>query len=189
MIIDLLASNVEAIVRRITVSQLSRYDRLQRSLCATDVTADPDYQRMFNGYYRMQRKRREWYGYFFSLLEREKRNRNTTFRDVFEETYSTKHRVEPSFSSKLVATIRPEVPIFDRENLCLTVPGQQKAAQVRVREFIAAYSTLESKVAALIQNPIFIKELRPLLDKTFLSYAHFTDVKKLDLLLWQYRLD
>ena len=190
MILDLLLNNIDEILRRITVSHLRRYDTLQRSLCATDVAADQEYQRMFNGYYKMQRRRQEWYGYFFSLLEREKKNTNITFRHVLEETYSTQHRIEPSFSSKLVATIRPEMPVYDkhvRENVSLTVPGQHKAAEVRVREFITVYSSLESKVATLIQNPVFTTKLRPAFDKKFRSYAHFTDVKKLDLLLWQHR--
>ena len=71
MIIELLLRNVDEIFGRITLSQLSRYDKLQRSLCAIDVAADQDYQRTFNGYYRMQRRTRDWYGYFSRLLERD----------------------------------------------------------------------------------------------------------------------
>lgn len=190
MTIDLLLSHVDEILSRISLSQLSRYDRLQRSLYTTNVAADPVHQRLFNGYYRMQRRAPDWYEYFFLLLEREKTNTNITFREVLEQTFSVKWRVEPSFCSKLVATIRPELPVYDkyvRENLVLTVPQQHKAAQIRVREFIAAYSSLESQVVDLVQSPRFIEELHPAFDKTFRSYSHLTDVKKLDLLLWQYR--
>lgn len=189
-LLELLLSSADKILDRITLSHLSRYDRLQRALCVTNVAADPHYQRTFNGYYRMQRRLRDWYAYFFSLLEREKNNRNITFRAVLEETYSTKGRIEPSFCSKLVATIRPEMPVYDkhvRANLLLALPGTYKAPDVRVRDFIAVYSSLELRVAAIVQNPLFIQDLRPAFDTRFPAYAHFTDVKKLDLFLWQHR--
>jgi hypothetical protein len=189
-VIERLANNLPEILGRITLSQLSRYDQLQTLLGPTDVSADPDYQRIFNGYYRMQRRRQDWYGHYFSLLEREKANCSLSFREVLNETYDATRRVEPSFSSKLVATIRPEMPIYDkyvRENLLLKPPGRNKTAQVRVAELVALYSDLESKVSALVQNPVYIEKVRPEFDKAFRSYVHFTDVKKLDLLLWQNR--
>jgi hypothetical protein len=138
----------------------------------------------------MQRRPRDWYAYFFSLLEREKNNRDITFRAVLEETYFTKGRIEPSFSSKLVATVRPEMPVYDkyvRANLLLAPPGNCKAPDVRVRDFIVLYSGLESRVVAIVQNPLFVQYLRPAFDTRFFAYAHLTDVKKLDLFLWQHR--
>src|SRR5438132_13037166 len=106
MVLDYLSGDIDSILERITESHLKRYDRLQRSLLSTDVASNDVYQSIFNGYYRMQRRQKDWYGYFFSLLEREKRNTTVTFRDILEEVHQTKHRIEPSFSSKLVATIR-----------------------------------------------------------------------------------
>ena len=73
MTIDLLLSHVDEILSRISLSQLSRYDRLQRSLYTTNVAADPVYQRLFNGYYRMQRRAPDWYEYFFCCLSERKR--------------------------------------------------------------------------------------------------------------------
>ena len=69
----------------------------------------------------------------------------------------------------------------------MKVPGQHKPGKVRVQEFITAYASLEGKVCALIEDPVFTTTLRPAFDRKFPSYAHFTDVKKLDLLLWQHR--
>jgi hypothetical protein len=188
--LHLLLGSVDKILDRITLSHLSRYETLQRELCATNVAADPNYQRTLRGYYKMQRRRRDWYAYFFSLLEREKNNRNITFGEVLAETHSSTGRIEPSFSSTLVATIRPEKPVYDQHvwaNLLLAVPGYYKAPHIRVQEFIAAYSSLESRVAALVQSVLFVRELRPAFDTRFPAYVHFTDVKKLDLLLWQHR--
>ena len=190
VILDDLLKDVDEILRRITTSHLQRYDTLQTDLLKKNIDSDLGYQCLFNGFYRMQRRTKEWYRYYFSMLQREKHNKSITFKQVIEQIYADKHRVEPAFSSKLVATICPEMPVYDkhvRENLSLKVPPQYSPAKDRVQKFIMAYATLDGKVATLIRDPIFTTKLRPAFDRKFPAYAHFTDVKKLDLLLWQYR--
>lgn len=189
MILNRLESDIDAVFARITEPQLHRYDQLQRSLLVTNVASDIPYQTTFNGYYRMQRRTQDWYRFFFSVLEREKRNDEITFRQIIEEVYGTTHRVEPAFSSKLVATIRPELPVYDkyvRENLSLVIPRQNEPPENRVRGFIGVYSLLETQMTELVRSETF-RELKERFDDRFSTYVHFTDVKKLDLLLWQYR--
>jgi len=189
MILNGLLANIDTILSRITESHLSRYDYLQRSLLITNVASDGTYQSRFNGYYRMRQRSRDWYDFYFSILEREKRNSEISFREVLEEVYRAKRRVEPSFSSKLVATIRPELPVYDRYvqgNLSLAIPRQNEPAETRMRKFADIYSRLEVHMTRLVQTDAF-RELKRRFDEKFSAYSHFTNVKKLDLLLWQYR--
>ncbi|MEK6776739.1 MAG: hypothetical protein AABY87_07665 [bacterium] len=191
MVLESLLKNIDNVLSRITTSHLQRYDTLQKDLLKKNVSTDQRYQCIFNGFYKMQRRNEDWYQYYFSLLQREKKNRHITFKQAIEQIYTDKHRVEPSFSSKLVATIRPEMPVYDkhvRENLSLQVPAQHKAAENRVEGFIKTYDTLKKEIAALVQDTIFTTKLRPAFDQKFPAYAHFTDVKKLDFLLWQHRV-
>jgi hypothetical protein len=190
MILAELLRNIHDILDQISPSHLERYDTLQRSLRATNVSLDKQhYQRMFNGYYRMQRRPTEWYGYFFSLLETEKCNGAITFRSVFERLFRDTRRVEPSFCSKLVATIRPDMPVYDRyvrENLSLVIPRPTERPEQRVKAYVSVYGELQAQ-----QNQLMLSEQFPTLrhefDDRFGAYAHFTDAKKLDLVLWQYR--
>lgn len=189
MILTQLLQNIDATLARITASHLTRYDKLQRSLHTTDVSVDQEYQRVFNGYYRMQRRTPDWYQFFFSLLEGEKHNGAITFREVFERVYCERRRVEPSFCSKLVATIRPDMPVYDkyvRENLSLVIPRPNERSEKRVEKFISVYADLEARQNQLMRCGHFPR-LRRAFDETFTAYAHFTDIKKLDLFLWQYR--
>lgn len=190
MILLALSSNIEAVLARITPSYLERYRTLLADLSKKNVASDPEYQRVFKGFYKMQRRSEDWYSYYFSLLAHKKTDTAITFKDIIEQIYSDKGRVEPSFSSKLVATIRPEMPVYDkhvRENLSLKVPRSHKSAEDRLQGFITMYATLEQEITTLVKNPVFTKTLRPAFDKKFSAYAHFTDVKKLDFLLWQHR--
>lgn len=190
MIVDMLLNNLDEILHRITKSHLQRYSALQTDLRTKRVDVDQGYQCVFNGFYRMQRRSTEWYGYYFAMLEREKHNKHITFKQVLETIYTEKNRVEPSFSSKLVATIRPEMPVYDKhvkENLSLEVLPQYKPANERVRGLLRMYDRLEEMVNTIIREDIFIRKLRPAFDKKFPTYAHISDVKKLDFLIWQYR--
>lgn len=194
MILDLLRTNIDAILERITISHLERYCYLQTRLMDTDVSSDEEYQRKFNGFYKMGRRGTEWYENYFGLLKDEKRNLCITFEQVLRSIYNEfteKGRVEPSFASKLVATIRPdEMPIYDkyvRQNLDVRMPGQWKAAEVRLEGCILKYAELEKEIKRLISEPIFTNELRPAFDRKRPAFAHISDVKKLDFLLWQHR--
>ncbi len=185
----MLLDNADSIIRSLRNANLGNYDYLQRQLLKSNVTADRSYQTKFNGFYRMRQRPRCWYEFFFSILEREKFNSTISFKEILIEIYRTTGRVEPSFSSKMVATINPELIVYDKEvvqNLNLKIPYARKPAQRRICRLIDVYSQIQDKSFELRQNSKF-GELRTRFDTTFPQYAHFTDVKKLDLFLWQVR--
>ena len=189
MILKTLLRDIDRTLERIEASKPERYEELQRSLFTCDVSVDPDYRRLFNGYYRMQRRPHEWYGFFFELLENQKGNASISFRDILERVYRAKGRVEPSFCSKLVATIRPDMPVYDkyvRENLSLVIPKPHEGAGRRVEKFISVYEELTVKQRQLMCRDEFAT-LKCAFDQKLPGFAHFTDTKKLDLFLWQYR--
>jgi hypothetical protein len=138
----------------------------------------------------MGRRSAAWYQFYFGLLEGEKANRSISFEAVLGVTFETMgHRVEPSFSSKLVATIRPEAPIYDevvRNNLGIPKPRYYKPAHARFSDALAAYKQIEGFYATALESDGFEK-LKAEFDQKLPDYAHFTDTKKLDILLWQWR--
>jgi hypothetical protein len=191
VILSSLVKNIDPVLARITLSQLQRYSRLCSELRMTNIVENFEYRRMFNGFYRMQRRSQDWYNYYFSLLESKKNSVGVTFRDIIEQIYREQKRIEPSFSSKLVATLCPEKPIYDRyigENLSLTIPAAHWNAEHRMSGYIEMYSNLEDKMNCLIHDARFLEILKPAFDTKFSEYENcFTDVKKLDFLLWQHR--
>ena len=191
MILDRLQKRIDSILRRVTYSHLSRYDYLQRRLASTDVAMDIEYRSAFNSYYRIQRRSRDWYDCFFKLLEERKSSLTTTFEDILRQAYRRTGRIEASFCSKLLATIRPDKPVYDRhvrESLHLDIPKPTELADRRLRGLIGMYGRLEEQVGRLIGHRDF-QALRDAFERAFPAYTHFSDVKKLDLLLWQYRQD
>ncbi len=94
----------------------------------------------------MQRRSKDWCDYFFALLDAKKKSPMTTFEDILAEVHRTKGRIEACFCSKLLATIRPDKPVYDkhvRENLHLDIPKPTEPADRRLRGFISKYAGLE----------------------------------------------
>ena len=174
-------------------ADLEIYDYLQRSLQCTNVSTDKQYQSKFRKFYRIRRDK-YWQEIFFSILEQEKNNCTITFAEILKKLHSDarhngKRQIEASFSSKLVATIRSELPVYDsrvRKNLGLQTPPHSMNAQRRICRFICMYSNLRKETLKMTKHKAFAK-LRTCFDTAFPGYRHFTDVKKLDLFLWQYR--
>jgi hypothetical protein len=151
-----------------------------------DVSACPTYQRAFNGLY-MVRRNSAWRASFYALLEREKRNPNVAFRPVLEEIARATGRIEASFASKLVATIRPEKPIYDsvvRQNLGL--PERTGSMENRIAALSEDYETICNSYAAIIVDAGFIA-LRNQFDTYFPDIKQLADIRKLDLMFWQTR--
>lgn len=84
---------------------LAKYMSLQARLHDTNVATDRDFQRAFNGFYRVRRSA-AWQQKFYALMEREKR-KPRGFEAVLRELHGKLERVEASFASKLAATVDP----------------------------------------------------------------------------------
>ena len=153
------------------------------------VVTNTAYRSAFIGYYRMGFRSPRWYDMFFSILEREKRGDKVSFRTVLQEILRETGRLEASFSSQIVATISDNCPVWDRyvlDNLGLRAPFWSPDSERRLQRCVELYSNIQSWSSRVIQQDGFW-EWRSRFDRLFPHFWHFSDIKKLDLLLWQSR--
>lgn len=192
--IDMRFENVEGVVQRLRgiKSRLKDYDYLCQKLMTTDVTAVKEYQVKYRNYYVMNSKiwikNPHWFKQYFKILQREKNSQKVDFSAVVREIHTITNRVETSFASKLLATINPDLAVYDskvRDNLCLENPSHYDGA-VRIAKSIEVYSYLQRLASEMIQSDGF-NAWRNRFDREFPQFEHFTDIKKLDLFLWQSR--
>ena len=105
--------------------------------------------------------------------------------DLLDNTkglYTTKPYVETSFTSKLVATINFNKPVYDSYVVEAIGWEPPRASIPQARKI---YCRLVAKTNTLVRDARFA-ELKELFDEKFTPAHDFTDFKKLDLLLWQY---
>ena len=96
----------------------------------SSIVDDSEFQRKFNAFYRVRRGA-EWRAVFYEIFAREKGS-TPSFDTILNEIYQRTGNIEGSFTSKLLATINPNLPIWDQyvlKNLNLKMPickGERK---------------------------------------------------------------
>ncbi len=165
-----------------------KYYALMEKLPITDVSKDSSFQRSFNHYYKIRQRSLEWYSVFYNLLEQSK-DSDISFDLAIKHIYSKLGRIEPSFSSKLVATINPELPVWDRyvlENLKIkwTYTGKPDA---RLDKAVTIYRRIFNEIDSFKKTETTTKIIS-IFNSMYPSLASkVTKTKKIDFTLWQLR--
>ena len=185
---------------KITISQVMKAlpkieSGLQKYLCLRDriltenVAKNDDFQRDYNHFFRVRQKSQEFYTEYYKFMEKHKNDKALTYEAVLKHLYRIEGKVEASFASKLLSMINPDLPVLDRqvlENLDvkLSRPTDHKK---RIECSLAAYE----EICEWYKNHFKsgeAKEWIKLFDGHYPEAKNkITDVKKIDLILWQIR--
>jgi len=163
---------------------LDQYLWLQHHVRSYDVSTNEDFQRRFNGFYRVRRGS-QWRSAYFGLLESSKA-KGIEFPEALQEVNRRTGRVEASFASKLVATLDPSKPVIDKFVLAhfeLRLPRCGVSNQGL--KTIHLYRELCDKYHAFLQG-LTGGMIRKLFDERY-PCSEVSELKKLDLVLWQVR--
>jgi hypothetical protein len=183
MWITLTSSQIESAIPATAIG-LAKYVWLQKNLRITDVRADRNFRRRFNGFYRIRRGE-DWQRSFFELLEEMKSN-PLPFSEILASLFRSTGRYEASFASKLLATIDPKNPVIDRfvlTNLRLRLPlNGCKDRQRRICDIYAAISSILGNFLETASGRYIVQRFRAVHPE-----ADITEMKMLDLILWQTR--
>lgn len=163
---------------------LEQYKYIMENCDIVDVSKDENFQKTFNGFYSVRRNA-EWRKHYYELFQRSKLEK-LPFADIIKYLYKKTGNVEPSFSSKMYATLNPDKPIWDQYvlknlNLQLIGKGEQK-----LQSAIDLYAKIEAwyKDFLKTQNG---KECIASFDKALPSYSWISNTKKIDCFLWAKR--
>ena len=165
---------------------ITQYLAILDTVHRVDVSHDRDFQKMFNRFYRVRQRSAEWYEVYFRYLENSK-IAPPSFDAALDYLWSTLGRYEPSFSSKLVATLVPDQPIWDRfvlENTRIEAPSY--AARNRVHTAKTVYRSIEKWYSWYLHSAEGHRILR-LFNREVEEHGKISDLKKVDFVLWQTR--
>lgn len=162
-----------------------KYKQIMETVRKTDVSTDPDFQRTFNAFYRVRRNA-EWRKAYYYLFETVKDSK-PSFESIIRTIYEATGNIEASFSSKMLATINPDKPIWDRyvmQNLCLNIKGKTKEDQLKCA--VGLYDQMTSWYNDFLQTENG-RECIAQFERTLPGYVWMSDVKKMDFFLWSMR--
>ncbi len=154
----------------------------------TDVSRDRYFQRKFNGFYRIKQRPAAWYEEYYTYMQSQK-GQNPTFSAVLRHLHSVLKRYEPSFSSKLVATIDPNAPVWD--SIVLKYVGIKPplfTSRTKVDEAEAAYKKLQEWHERHMRSDHGKLILR-IFEEMVPEHERISDLKKIDFVLWQSRAE
>lgn len=149
------------------------------------VAPDRDFQRLFNGYYRIRQRSPTWYAQYFRMLEQLKVT-NRSFGEILQELHQHTGRLEASFASKMLATRNPELPVIDRwvlDNLRLHLP--RYGEKDKIQKVSRLYERIVAWYREFLTVPAGKRALRMFDD--LIPRCDVTPVKKIDFILWQTR--
>ena len=160
---------------------LDLYEEILTVAPVTDVSQSQEFQKKFNAFYRIRRNA-EWRKDYYELFELAKKG-HYSFDDVISLLYVRTGNIEASFSSKMIATIDPEKPIWDQyvlQNLGLTLKG--KTPREKIDNAAEIYHRIENWYAEYLKTEEAHRNIVEF-DQWLPSYTWLTDVKKIDYLL------
>lgn len=164
---------------------LDKYQFIMEQVNKTDISIDAEFQRIFNGFY-IVRRNEEWRKAYYEYFESVKKG-TPTFTSILIHLYECTGNIEPSFSSKMLATIFPDKPIWDRyvvQNLNMELKGRTK--QERLENAMVLYTDIERWYADFLQTDK-AKECIEVFDHVMPDYKHISSIKKIDSILWSIR--
>lgn len=145
---------------------------------------DPDFRRRYNHFYRVRRGV-AWQQAYFQLMGRA-HQQGLPFDTILNELHKATGRLEASFASKLLATLRPTEPVIDSEvlrNLGVRLP--YAGAQGRFGKICVLHKELGHAFGDFLktqQGRYLVSEFTQMYPR-----ANVTEEKMLDLVLWQTR--
>ena len=172
---------METILDRVEIG-IEKYNWIMKRVHETNVSSDVEFQRTFNGFYRMRQRPASFYASYYTYLEKNKNNQALSFEDIVTYLYQETGSIHASFSSKLLATVNSNMPIWDKfvlQNLGLRTPYSYE--KDRLQKTIQLYQ----KICDWYKTDEAIKKLA-VFNQQFPG-TNITDVKKIDFILWATR--
>lgn len=165
-------------------SGIKKYFSIMNMLNNCDVSLEKEFQKLYNGFYRLRLPATEYYKEYYNYLEKNKNNKSLNFENVIEYISNVTGRVEASFSSKILATINPDMPVWDNNVLSnLSIKKPNGNFQDKIIKSIIVYSNLCNYYKEFL-NTDNAKQILKLFNDIFPQYSSITDIKKIDLAIW-----
>jgi hypothetical protein len=167
---------------------LKKYKLIMSIFKQTDVSNDRNFQKMYNGFYRVRRNQ-DWCILYYNYMQEMKESKyEVLFENTLKYIFDQTQRIEPSFSSKLVATINDSLPIWDKfvlQNTGFRPPNNLLSNEERIKNCLTTYNQIILWYEEALKCDSVIEAIN-LFDKKY-PESGISDIKKIDLILWQTR--
>ncbi len=165
---------------------IDKYSFIIKELFKRNISKDNYYQKAFNSFY-VVRRNHEWRKIYYEYFESQKNNKHVTFEKVIRYLFDKTGQVEASFSSKLLSTVNPNMPIWDAyvlKNLGLKMKlGKPKD---KIEQAIRLYQEINETYLRLVRSE-WGKSAIAKFNEVLPDAQWISETKKIDFFIWQTR--
>ena len=176
--IDAIETTIEKAMKGI-----NQYLEIMRLFPVTDVNSDKEFQRKYNNFYRIIKREQQFYNVYYKLMQQLK-GKDISFPKILKYLHEALGRYEPSFSSKLLHTHNPNMPIWDSnilKNIKIEPPSYD--THDRMVKTIEVYEDIINWYKEYL-NTDEAKLIIKIFDN-LVNEPSITDLKKIDFFLWK----
>ena len=175
-----------------------------KEYCQIMGNIDPDdksFRKRFNHFFRMMKRSQDMYNAFYEAFKDFKSSDKTLsyieiLKRLKEKPPKGTGQIEQSFASKMLHTINPAMPIWDRivvkKQLKIKVPSYTKPPEKRLSDIGEKYKHICNGYKLFIENAekaeFFIEKFDQIYDSlsedNSFSKIEITSIKKIDFILW-----
>lgn len=171
----------EAIAKLKTLEKdIIRYFAIMRM---ADTPGNPEFQKKFNAFYRVRRDE-AWRTEYYRLMEDFRKKDDPYFGEVLLRLHQRTGQIEPSFASKMLATLKADMPIWDSNILrVLHLKLTGTTPELKISNAVVLYD----KIRRWYQDFLQTETARAILQRFDREFPEFTDMsptKKIDFVLW-----
>jgi hypothetical protein len=170
------------------LSSAGRYAVIMETLHHRNVATDTDFQRRYVEFYKLKRYSQRFRSEYFSYMEKNKENAALSFETIAAYLRHINKTVEASFSSKLLHTINPHFPAWDKwigraTGISIPPSGTKDQFETAVQRYGLLTAWFKDYIAGEPGKQALCR-----FDEYFPRYQRrITAVKKVELILWQMR--
>lgn len=168
---------------------INKYKKIMEIINQKDPFDDEEFRKLFNGFYRIRQKSKKWYDDFYTAFKMCKYE-HMDFKNTMEVLNDKTGEIHPSFCSKIIATLNPNKPVWDK--YVLQWMGIILKKHKSDSECIDYYSKIYQEIEDEYKKHLNDKNVREALDRfdTLVPEGkELTYIKKLDFILWSNRND
>lgn len=163
---------------------IKKYAYIVNTVNEVDVSVDANFQRIYDGFY-IVRRNSEWRKAYFDLFEQIKNEEDVSFEFIIRELNRLTGNIEPSFSSKMLASINMNKPIWDKYVL-VNLGIVPKTSGDRLTDCIEKYKLIENWYLEFLSSEN-ARECVQIFNSYLPDYSWISDTKKIDYFLWGLR--
>lgn len=177
------------------VLKVEKYLEIRKDIKRSDFTVTESFRKKYKSFYNIRFVSQEWSDKYFALLEEQVKGSKRSFEELLKKLYDVSKRVDVSFASKIIATVSPDEPIWDK--YVLMNMGFEKRwdsfsdkyYEERIKEAVNIYNDIKAKYVDILNSEEgrkCIERFDELLPQ-YKDNEELSDIKKIDYVIWSYR--